>query len=458
MIAVGLDLAPSPAESRLAWQQIRRAERELRPVEQAKGLEMAARWSGDRVDLLNQAAEIYLAQDLPAESIRIWAPMREQEYFTARMAYLLGRAYQKSNDVSSALWVWQTYAGQPDATWELAQAVVDGYSAQQQWREARLFLETWSDLHPDDVSAQFELAKIISLQDLLRSRDLLRELVLKESSYAARAAPLQKAIGAALEISPSARADLLLGRGLAQLGEWHLAEFVFERAAQAEPDYAEAWALLGEARQQIGQDGWQEILTAAELNPDSALVKVITGLYYRRSGDPAKALPFIVSAVEDEPEEITWKIELGLTYAESGDLVKAVDVLRSAAREAPQDIRTWKNLAWFSSTYEVELRETGLPAAREAVALDDRDGGSLDLMGIILYQLGDDVSAERFLQQAVQADPNNSAAFLHLGQLYWTTARPVEAEQALRQAAALSEEGSQIFTIADRLIRRYFGD
>ena len=39
-------------------------------------------------------------------------------------------------------------------------------------------------------------------------------------------------------------------------------------------------------------------------------------------------------------------------------------------------------------------------------------------MGQVLIKLGDDLNAERFLDQAIQADPNYAPAHLHLGFLY----------------------------------------
>ncbi len=458
LAALLLNLSPGAVEKTQAWQQFGRAKREHNLIEQAKALEIAARWAAEDPQLLNRAAEIYLDAGLARDAIRIWEPLYAQEHISAQTAYRLGLAYQAVGEDTAALKAWRAAAGEPDSTGAMALTVVGELRKQKDWPGAEEFLKIWVRQHPAGPDVQFELAKLVSLNDLAQARVLLQDAVLNDSAYAVRAAPLQKAIREALAAEDAAQAGLLLGRGLAQVEDWELAVVVFERATAQDPNYAEGWALLGEALQQAGEDGSAEIFKALTLNPHSPLIQVITGFYYRRAGDPEKALPYIEEAVRREPAEITWKIELGLAYAESGDLVRGLAMLRSTTQTAPQDVRTWKNLAWFCSNYEVELRETGLPAAREAVALDEKDSGSLDLMGVILYQLGDAVSAERFLQQAIQMDPASSPAFLHLGQLYWTTERPDAAKAALEQAVRLSKKDGQIHVIADRLLKRYFGE
>jgi len=71
--------------------------------------------------------------------------------------------------------------------------------------------------------------------------------------------------------------------------------------------------------------------------------------------------------------------------------------------------------------------------------------------------LEDMVSAERFLQQAVDKDASSAAAQLHLGQLYLQENQPEKAYPHLKLASQLAGSDGSTRTLANRLLVRYFG-
>jgi hypothetical protein len=73
-----------------------------------------------------------------------------------------------------------------------------------------------------------------------------------------------------------------IGRGLGLVEEWGLAEKAFEKAVSADGKYAEAWAWLGEASQQNGQDGGADLSQALALDPQDAIVHALRGHVNRR--------------------------------------------------------------------------------------------------------------------------------------------------------------------------------
>ncbi len=105
------------------------------------------------------------------------------------------------------------------------------------------------------------------------------------------------------ENAPAYRA-LLLGRALASRNEWRLALRAFRAALEANPADAEAWAWQAEARYQTGEAAAlaeQDYQTALSLNPNSAGVQAMAGLYRERRGEFPQAESHYRRAVAQTP-------------------------------------------------------------------------------------------------------------------------------------------------------------
>jgi len=248
---------------------------------------------------------------------------------------------------------------------------------------------------------------------------------------------------------------LVSGRALGALGNWDLAATAFRNAIAMRPDYADAWAWLGEAKQQQGQDGSVEIKQAMAFNPDSAMVESLYGMYLQRQKQPKQALAAIQKAVALEPENPGWQMALGEGYEETGDLIKALEYYQNATDLSPNDATFWRALAEFSLRNNLDLAGTGLPAARRLVELASNDWLSDDIAGQILLETDDLVGAEVLLKKAVELDPTQAAPWLHLGLLYMQTRDRNAALSDLNLAKAL-DPGGPIGWQASRLLELYF--
>ena len=114
-------------------------------------------------------------------------------------------------------------------------------------------------------------------------------------------------------------------------------------------------------------------------------------------------------------------------------------------------------MAQFCVDNELQIREIGLPAARQAVDLAPEDAANLDILGQVMSALQDEISAERFLQQAIDKDLDFAPARLHLAQLYLRQGRLDWARYHLALAARPVGQASEANMLAQRLLARYFG-
>jgi tetratricopeptide (TPR) repeat protein len=249
----------------------------------------------------------------------------------------------------------------------------------------------------------------------------------------------------------------VMGRWLGGIGNWDLAEAAFVRAVEAGPDYAEAWAFLGQARSELGLGGLDELEQAVQINPKSTLAQALLASYFAGQGDFEAALVHMRSAGQLEPDRAVWQVELGNYSAANGSIPDAIGYFAAARELEPDNPLVWAATASFSLAYGVDVRALGLPAARHLIWLRPNQAEGYDLAGAILFSLGDLRGAERFLQRALVVESDYALAHYHLGQLCLQLSQMENARHHLRKAIEFDQTGGTA-KAAQRLLERYLGE
>jgi protein O-GlcNAc transferase len=244
------------------------------------------------------------------------------------------------------------------------------------------------------------------------------------------------------------------GRAFASFDKWTLAGEAFRQAILKRPDYAEAWAYLGEARQHLlvttgsvaskgeaKSDGLVELQTALKLDPESLSAQSFLALYWMRQSRYDLALEAIRKAVSISPDNPVLMADLADIQAASGDLYGAYDTFQKAASLAPFDPIFLRRIVRFSLAYNFQVEKVALPFARKILADDPKNPVNLDLMAQVMISQGDLASAERFLIRALQADPRSASAHLHLGMFYLLQEDQHMALEQFKLALALDPDG-----------------
>lgn len=287
---------------------------------------------------------------------------------------------------------------------------------------------------PENEEISFQLGLMLSstqpdsaVQFLLKTQNLSQNVTLLKNALISTIENTQNSV-------TSAERFLQIGQVLSTFGEWDVAMQAFNSTLAIDPDSALGLAYLGEAKQQLDQDGNAEITRALELAPDNEIVNGLAGLYYRRQGKNEFSLLYLDKAASINPNANVWIIEKSHTYEQMGDLERAYRLLINATDLSPGDYTTWKALAFFCITHNYEVRETGIVAARKAMFLNPSSSVLADLLGTGLMLTGDYDSAERFFLQALEMDPRQSAILIHLGQMKILQKDFQEARDYLQQA------------------------
>jgi tetratricopeptide (TPR) repeat protein len=315
----------------------------------------------------------------------------------------------------------------------------------------------WQTLAPGNAQAVYLVGLLLAADSPQEAGHWIELAASLDPAYQPTVLSFRTAMGqAGLSDDPAYRLTVM-GRWLGGLGDWDLAEDAFARAVATAPEYAEAWAFLGQSRSELGKGGLIELEQAVQIAPQSILSRALLASYYAGQGDFETALIHMRAAGQLEPDRAVWQVELGNYSAASGSIPDALNYFTAARELEPENPLVWEATASFSLTYSVDMHTLGLPAARHLIWLRPDQALGYDLAGAIMLSQGDLRSAERFLQRALEVESDYALAHYHLGQVYLQLSQMEKARYHLRKAVEFDLIGGTA-QAAQRLLKRYLGE
>jgi tetratricopeptide (TPR) repeat protein len=326
---------------------------------------------------------------------------------------LLGQVYWDANQLENAYATWQTIINQKDLRAEDLRALVQIQQSKNDWFGAYQTLLKWKEIDPEnkDLVLPMALSQIIfepeaAVTTITNSNNRKIQSLLPEIEI------IIKEENPVFEL-------VLSGNLLASIGEWDYASAAYAYATRLDPEYAEGWALYGNALINSGKDGISALNKALTISPQSIIARAYLASYWRSQSDFERSLEMYQDLSSEEPEQAIWQQELGNTYIQAGNVDKALQAFVNTTKIEPGNSYYWINLARFCGEYKVEIQEIGLPAARQALLIDEKNWEAFDTLGWLFLLLEDYTSAERFLTSAYKEAPESALVNLHLGQLFY---------------------------------------
>ncbi|MBW8010920.1 MAG: tetratricopeptide repeat protein [Chloroflexi bacterium] len=438
-----------------ALKQARLAINSESPAEAAEWLGRAAEQLPLRADLWESAGNYATAAGDYLAAIEYYTQADKIGRLSSAGQEALGEAYQHTGDVSSAVQVWESSLAKNGQDGELFWLLAQAFRQMEDYPSAILYLEKLTQFEPTNASAHYELGLILAAVQPEAASAHLVQAAEQDEQFSEAVNILQSALRSAQFDNPPAFVFASSGQALGSIGEWNLAQAALLNAVQKDPYYFEAWAFLGETRQQLGEDGYRELEAALALNPDALSTNVLMSLYWQRQNEPEQALPFLEKAVLIDPNNPALQVDLGALQLILGDLSASLAHYQRATEMAPQDPRYWQLLAAFAIDNEVFIENVGLPAALTAVELNPQDASALVLLARAYFLLEDNLNAETNFRFALEADPDFAPAHLYLGIYYLATGNHSAARQHLSIANQLDPEGA-IGQQANSMLEQYF--
>ena len=248
----------------------------------------------------------------------------------------------------------------------------------------------------------------------------------------------------------------VIGRSLANMGEWEQAELVLTRATQANPSFAEAWALLGEAREQVSKDGLPDLEKAVETNPQSIMARAMLALYWGRLGEWDQAISHLQVASRVEPDRAVWRIEIGQPVCPIRRPCQgAGGTARGGGIWSQQTCKPWQHWLTFPCGMTWTWRGSGCRRPKKRWRWTIKMRSLMTCSGQSWLSLIDRMRVKTTCCRALEIDPNLAEAHYHLGSLYLQKQSNDKAYEHLVRAAQLDGSGTT-GTLARRLLERYF--
>ncbi len=373
--------------------------------------------------------------------------------WTPELHIAMGDVYNETGDSKSALAEWEAALPDRPADPKLLPRRAVAYDSADLYPQAVAALSTLVGLQPGDAVAQYRLGVLLSVIDPPSAPSHLALAAAQDAAVQPFADSLNQAITAGLDTKDSSYTAAIVGYTLIGLKEYGLAKASLLNAVSSRPDFAEAYAYLGLAEDQLGNDGTYAYDRAVAIDDKLPLVHYLLGLHYRRAQDHDKAVVELQRAFELDPSNAAAAAELGSAFTEQADLETAEIWYTQAVNVAPRDANFWILLANFYLDHGLKVETTGLLAAEKAAELAPGSAEAHDAVGYGEYLNRRFDLAERALLKAQSLDPQSARVYYHLGLVYVDTARISEARQALQTAVAL-DPGGPIATLALQTLAR----
>ncbi|OGO70532.1 MAG: hypothetical protein A2Z49_00840 [Chloroflexi bacterium RBG_19FT_COMBO_56_12] len=416
-----------------------------------------------RSDLLLMAGKLSLEAGNPKSAIRYLNQAAQSTPLSPDSLLALGDAYLASGNTQQALRTWQQIPDTSGYSDAILQRLLELHRTEGSYTQVAEDLKSLLRLHPNEVGYYYQLGLLLAVLEPDASLAYLSQVAQYDSELAVKANDLMKRINTARLYEEPAYTSVSTGRWMGSADEWQLALLAFRQAVEQRPDYAEAWAYLGEALQQTdtskgksdSQTGLKELKAALEIDPGSITGLVLMSIYWQRQGEDKAALEYLNRAASLEPDIPILQAELGHVTAKLGDLPAAQAYYQNAVALASTEPVYWSLLAEFSLDKQIQVHQVALPAARAAVLLAPQNPQYLDLLGKTLLALGDLLNAERFLRRAISLDGSYAPSHLHLGIVYINQGNNNLAQAEFEIAQQLAPD-SQIADQVDRLYSYFF--
>jgi cytochrome c-type biogenesis protein CcmH/NrfG len=418
-------------------------------------LAQAADYSNDKSELLERAGQFaFQAGDIITAQYYLRQVFASQELSRDGLK-LLGDIARQNGKLDEASDYWEAAnAIQEDRETHIK--LVEVYRQSSDWENAISYQRKLVALAPNDAKNAYQLGLMLAATEpetALAYLSLAGEL---DASLKPNTNRLVRNLSSAINRSDESYPFMVAGQELAALDEWELALQAFSNAVELVPDSSDAWAYLGEARYQLGGDGYKDLENAVELDPGSIAVNTLLALHWQRQERYDLALVNLYAAAEADRDNPALQAEIGNTLAILGNLPAAEVHYRLATSMDPKNTTYWNSLANFYIRYEIEIKDKAAAAARQAVVLDPDDPDSLDILAQVYLLQDQPLLARRFLARALNADQEHAPAHLHSGLVDILEGNRLAAYQHFSKALALSSPGSPINDQAQRLLNTYF--
>jgi tetratricopeptide (TPR) repeat protein len=192
----------------------------------------------------------------------------------------------------------------------------------------------------------------------------------------------------------------------------------FERAADADPDYAEAWYQTGFCYAMLGRhaDSLRASKQVVRLRPEWPATYSNMGASYFALGQFKEAVDAYRQAIRLEPYNADTQYALGLAYGKLNQTQDEIQALRRTVGLRPDHANAYERLAL--AYFRLKRYAEALGAFEQLKVLKPTDAKVYNYLGETYLELNRTSDAIDALNQAINIDPDMGRARYNLGRAY----------------------------------------
>ncbi len=242
------------------------------------------------------------------------------------------------------------------------------------------------------------------------------------------------------------------------LAEWFRRKKAYPAAESAvlailreNPDNGSALSEYGIIRLITDRDGSAEIRRAVSNEPNSVAVNMKIAEFWMIQNRPDAALVYLQQADLIEPDNHQILRSLGEVQLVLELTNEGLASFTASAELTPGNSDPWLRIAKYCLDHHDQIETIGINAARKAILADEKNPVGYDVLGQMYLVLGDGINAEKMLRNALQIEPGNSDAAIHLSLFLQEQARTDEAKIILTEAMEKTTDMDQKKIMQDQL-------
>jgi tetratricopeptide (TPR) repeat protein len=266
---------------------------------------------------------------------------------------------------------------------------------------------------------------------------------------------------AALKVSDSPAAHLLMGRALDALGQTDEAIVQLGKVPPRATQYVAAQSLIGrllrdrgryrEAADNIGR----AIVSVSGGEPGSAtdVLQDALAQVHERAGDRGQAVRLLEQAFARRPQSAELAFALGAAYQRNGQWERAVETVRGAILKRDADNVQALNFIGYALASEGQRLDEARHLLEHALQLKPMSGEVADSLGWLYVKMNRLDDAERLLVQADRLTPADPEILEHLGDLYVKRSDRARAVDAYKRALKNKPDEKARHVIEEELLQ-----
>jgi len=185
-----------------------------------------------------------------------------------------------------------------------------------------------------------------------------------------------------------------------------------EKVRDAFPDSANAWCLLGLARDWAGEfeQALSDYAKAIEIKPDYAAAYCNRGNVYARKGEIKRALSDYSKAIEIKPDFAAAYCNRGVAYADEGELERALSDFNKAIEIKPDFVAAYCNRG--NAYIDKGEFERALADYNKAIEIKPDYAAAYYNRGFAYYSKGELLQALSDYAKAIEIKPDDAEVYL----------------------------------------------